>query len=101
MAFRHQTLTMLGAAAALFATSLAASAQSRSYDLSVAPGYDRPDEEVVIIERELVQPFNSSPVTYDDDYDAPINEFAGQRTKTSRGIIGDVLHGAKESIFGQ
>ena len=94
------TILSLAAAVAAFGLVGAASAQSRSFDLDLAPGYDRPDAEVVIVERELIQPFNSRPVTQNDSYDAAINEFAGQRYKTDPGLIGGALGGVKRAIFG-
>lgn len=101
MRTRTAALSLTAAVAAL-ALAGAAAAQSQGFDLSIgdAPGYDRPDDQVVVVERELVQPFNSRPVTQDDAYDAPLNEFAGQRYKTDPGIIGGALGNVKRSIFG-
>lgn len=109
MASIHTSLGIVAGAALLVCAAALAPAQAQDYGVrwqtpplyGVAPGYDKPDEEVIVTERELIQPFNNSPVTYNDQYDAPLNEFAGQRRNVERGIIGDALFSAKKSILGQ
>lgn len=97
------TILSLAVAVASLGWIATAHAQSGGYNLDAGatpPGYDRPDAQTVVAERELVQPFNSSPITRSDTYDAPLNEFAGQRYKTDPGLIGGALGNVKRSIFG-
>lgn len=100
MKTRTAIMSLVVSAAALGAFGIA-SAQSRAFDLEVAPGFDEPDNQIIVVERELVQPFNSSDVTQSSAYDQPINEFAGQRIKTDPGLIGGALGNVKRTIFGK
>ena len=97
-----RTLTTVSTLTAVaVALGLSGAALAQGYNLNGAPGYDQPDQQVVVAERELVQPFNNSEVTSSDAYDAPLNEFAGQRYKTDPGLIGGALGNVKRAIFGQ
>lgn len=67
-----------------------------------APGYNRPDRATSPSSRDAITVFEEPPQSTEPaSLDRPINEFAGQRQRYDRGIVGDILGTAKDTALGR
>lgn len=94
-----KVLMAAGVAAAGFGWAYGAAAQSGGFE--PAPGYTEPgvfgDEE----ERERVHPFGTLEEFGYTIENQPLNEIAGQRRRSERGVVGDALNAFKNGLLGR